>query len=133
MMPQSTSFSATWVVIETVYTRVTFTTDGQVPGLFKEYDGVQIGGMYYPDLNGSKILYAVGKENDHDYIVLVGIADEEYTQNNASVSIQRKVPDMDYVCEAQNRLWGCRYGFDGTQNINEIYCCALGDFVVDAG
>ena len=122
------SFSATWVVIETVYTRVTFTTDGQVPGLFKEYDGVQLSGLYYPDLNGSKILYAVGTETSRDYIVLVGIADEAVTQTGANISMQRKIPDMDYVCEAQNRLWGCFYGNDGTQNLNEIYCCALGDF-----
>jgi hypothetical protein len=35
---------------------------------------------------------------------------------------------MDFVCEAQNRLWGCFYGNNGEHNINELYCCALGDF-----
>lgn len=119
-----------WTVIETVYTRVDFTTMGQVPGAFKEYDGVEIAGLHFDDLNGSKILYAVGgdAESEQDYIVLVGIQEEPYTEQEATITIERKVPAMDFVCEAQNRLWGCFYGNDGTQNLNEIYCCALGDF-----
>lgn len=40
----------------------------------------------------------------------------------------RTAPDMDFVCQCGNRLWGCRYGNDGEKNINELYCCALGDF-----
>ena len=126
---QYSSYTASWITIETVYTRVEFTTNGQIPASFKEYDGVNITGLYNDDLNGSKVIYAMGGgENETDWIVLIGIQEAEHTQESATVSIQRKVPDMDFVCEAQNRLWGCRYGNDGTQNVNEIYCCALGDF-----
>ena len=123
-------YQETWITVETVYTRVDFLTMGQVATAFKEYDGVNITGMYFDDLNGSKILYAAGGDanNSYDYIVLIGIQEEQYTQTGATVTITRSVPDMDYVCEAQNRLWGCFYGNDGTQNINEVYCCALGDF-----
>lgn len=122
-------YTETWTVLETVYTRVDFTTMGQLAAAFKEHDGVAISGMYDDDLNGSKILYAVGGDSTtQDYIVIIGIQEEQHTQENAEISIERRVPDMDYVCEAQNRLWGCFYGNDGTQNINEIYCCALGDF-----
>ena len=124
-------YTASWTVIETVYTRVDFESDGQVTQNFKEYDGVQITGMYEDessDLNGSKILYGVGTENNHDYVVIIGIQETVKTVEDASIRIKRVVPDMDYVCEAQNRLWGCFYGNDGTQNLNEIYCCALGDF-----
>lgn len=43
-------------------------------------------------------------------------------------TIKREMPKVDYLVECQNRLWGCYYGeIDGTL-INEIYCCALGDF-----
>ena len=35
---------------------------------------------------------------------------------------------MDFVIECKNRLWGCRYGMTEGKNLNEIYCCALGDF-----
>lgn len=127
-------WTQTWTVIETVYTRVGFETTGQLPTGFKEYDGVRIEGLYDDDLNGSKILYAVGGQAESgstpavaDYIVIVGIQETAQTESGTA-TISRVVPEMDYVCEAQNRLWGCYYGNDGTQNINEVYCCALGDF-----
>lgn len=45
------------------------------------------------------------------------------------LTIERVIPRMDFVCEAGNRLWGCRYGDDGQGNfVNEIYCSARGDF-----
>ena len=124
-------YTESWTVLETCFTRVDFTTQGQIPSAFQEYDGVNIEGLYNDELNGSKILYAVGGEEgtQNDYIVLVGFADEQYTQHDPQIRITRDVPDMDYVCEAQNRLWGCFYGnIPGKGNINEIYCCALGDF-----
>lgn len=124
-------YSRIWVVVETVYTRVDFTTSGQVGTLFKEYDGVNITGMHEDessDLNGCKILYAVGEENNHDFIVIIGIQEEQFSET-VEIRISRDIPDMDFVCEANNRLWGCFYGnIPGKGNINEIYCCALGDF-----
>lgn len=122
-----------WITLETVYTRVGFTTQGQVTQAFKEYDGVEITGAAFDDLNGSKIIYALGGsgetgKEENDWIVLVGIQEEPYTQSSATFTVKRDIPDMDFICEAQNRLWGCRYGNDGTQNVNEILCCALGDF-----
>ncbi len=38
------------------------------------------------------------------------------------------LPDMDYVIEAQNRLWGCKYGVVDGKLVNEIYASALGRF-----
>ena len=129
-------YEGTWIVLETVYTRLDFNTQGQVPSAFKEYDGVQIAGAHYDDLNGSKIIYALGGRapegqedpGENDWIVVIGIQDEPHTEVSQTITIERKIPPMDFVCECQNRLWGCFYGNDGTQNINEIYCCALGDF-----
>lgn len=40
------------------------------------------------------------------------------------------VPDMSYVIEAQNRLWGCKYGTVNGKLVNEIYASALGRFDV---
>lgn len=131
------AYSSTWSVIETVYTRVDFLGSmGGVTADFHENDGVEIEGMYFEDLNGSKILYAVGGRDasgsdpgEGDYIVLVGIQEQAYTDENANITISRTVPDMDFVCEAQNRLWGCFYNnIPGVGNVNELYCCALGDF-----
>ena len=36
---------------------------------------------------------------------------------------------MDYITEANNRLWGCRYGLDDSgELVNRLYACKLGDF-----
>ena len=118
-----------WTSIETVYTRVTFPSQGQLPALFKANDGVSISGLAFDALNGEKLIYAIGGETEttDDYLVLVGLCGAAATVQG-SVTIERKVPDMDFVVECQNRLWGCFYGHDGAQTLNEIYCCALGDF-----
>lgn len=120
--------TTTWTEIPTVYTRITFPaqTAGRRPSdLFRQYDGVTISGLFYDDLNGSKILYQVG----NNYIVVIGVLKNEVTKKAKRITIERKVPAMDHVVECQNRFWGCFYGKDdkgGT--LNEIYCCALGDF-----
>ena len=44
------------------------------------------------------------------------------------VTISRKIPDMDYVIESNNRLWGCFYGERDGKMLNEIYASKLGDF-----
>lgn len=127
---QYSSSAGGWIEIPDVYTKISFTSQGSIPSLFKEYDGVEIEGAAQEDLNGSKILYAVGGEENStaDYIVVVGLIEIATTDTEGSVTIRRSVPQMDFVCECQNRLWGCFYGNNGEKNLNEIYCCALGDF-----
>jgi len=123
------SVQVMWVEVMTVYTKITFTTMGQLD--VNDYDGVVINGCPVDDLNGNKIIYAHGgsaEDNIYDYIVVVGVLQNDLQSILGRITIDRNVPDMDYVCEAQNRLWGCFYGNDGSQNLNEIYCCALGDF-----
>ena len=117
-----------WIELMAVYTRLSLPGTGRVPALFSRYDGVEVSGAAAAELNGSKILYAVGGgEEENDYIVLAGRIDGSFTENG-SIRLRRRLPEMDFVCEAQNRLWGCRYGNDGEKNINEIYASALGDF-----
>jgi hypothetical protein len=41
--------------------------------------------------------------------------------NNSGITIQRTPPDLDFVCEHNNRLWGCN------SEKHEIYACKLGD------
>lgn len=121
-----------WVKIDSVYTKLRFTTQGQLPGLFSCYDGVEIQGARFASLNGTKIICALGgqagEDAERDYIVLSGEPAENYVQAQAQLSIRRTVPDMDFVCQCQNRLWGCFYGNNGRENLNELYACALGDF-----
>ena len=119
-----------WTQIESVYTKLTFTTMGQLPDKFSALDGVEISGLSVSTLNGQKLIYAMGgdENGESDYIVLAGEPCTGMTRTEENVIIARKVPDMDFVCQCANRLWGCRYGNDGAGNINELYCCALGDF-----
>ena len=37
------------------------------------------------------------------------------------ITLERRVPDMDYICESENRLWGC------SNDAQTIYASALGD------
>lgn len=123
--------TGTWEAVPTVYTKIT------CPGIglgFQKFDGVTLAGCkataetenrdQIEALNGSKILYGL----DDDYIIVVGLLDMSYVQMDGSVTVSRKVPDMDFITEAENRLWGCKYGFTENGPVNEIYCCALGDF-----
>lgn len=43
------------------------------------------------------------------------------------LTIKRTVPDMDFIIENENRLWGCKYGEVDGEMINEIFACKLGD------
>lgn len=43
------------------------------------------------------------------------------------LTLMRTVPDMDFVVESENRLWGCKYGEVDGKMINEIFACKQGD------
>ena len=117
-----------WAEIPTVFTRLRFISEGEIPVLFRKFDGVTLTGTAAA-MDGAHVLQAVGGgAGERDWIVVTGILEENTTQTEGSVKIERRVPEMDFVIECSNRLWGCRYGADGEKTLNEIYCCALGDF-----
>ena len=91
---------------------------------FRRYDGVSISGAAVAELNGSHII----QDQGDDYITVVGILDA-VTAQTSPLTVERRMPDMDFLIESENRLWGCRYGTarNGAM-VNEIYACALGDF-----
>ena len=129
-LKQYSSNTSTWVQVATVYTKISYAGIGKS---FSKLDGVNISGCTATNeanakqieaLNGSKILYDCAD----DYIVVVGLIDQAYTQATGSITISRKMPDLDFITEAENRLWGCKYGLVDGKTVNEIYCCALGDF-----
>ena len=123
------STAGEWTAEESVCTRLRFVSEGELPQLFRAGDGVTISGAEAENVNGEKILRAVGGgEGTLDYLVVTGLLDEALTQREGSVLIERRVPEMDFVVECRNRLWGCRYGVSGGKMLNELYCCALGDF-----
>lgn len=117
-----------WVSVETVYIKISFQDTVDIPSIFKAYDGVTISGSSV-DINGDKIIYDVGGgDGEEEWIMVAGLLDHIPDDPDTGLHIDRTVPDMDYVCESNNRLWGCYYGMYGDTTVNEIYCCALGDF-----
>lgn len=102
-----------WVAEATTYVLVSATGLGQ--GL-KALDGVTVSGLEEGGLNGDWILTDAGP----DYILFTGILQKALTQAG-EVRVERICPEMDFVVEKDNRLWGC------SSADHEIYCCKLGD------
>ena len=126
-LKQYSASSAMWVAIATTYIKISSPGIGKP---FQQYDGVTISGVLpdkLKDLNNSMVIWACGD----DYIVVVGILDMVTTQTNAdgAITVERRMPYMDFVTESENRLWGCRYGVARNgEVVNEIYASKLGDF-----
>lgn len=75
-----------------------------------------VSGLEESGLNGDWILTDAGP----DYILFTGILQKALTQAG-EVRVERTCPEMDFVVEKDNRLWGC------SSADHEIYCCKLGD------
>jgi len=69
-----------------------------------------------------------GGDGTRDYLVVTGLLEQALTQTEGTVRVERRTPEPDFVIECRNRLWGCRYGSVDGENVNEIFCSALGDF-----
>lgn len=137
-LKQWSDTSGMWVTVATTYIRISATGIG-IP--FEKYDGITISGLEgvtLTDMDGNPIDdggqlaalegSAIVWDKGDDFIVVVGILDVTRTITNA-ITIKRSMPNMDYVVEANNRLWGCRYGVaDNGEVVNEIYASKLGDF-----
>lgn len=75
-------------------------------------------------LEGSHVIL----ECSDNEIVINGIMDAQCSISSA-ITIKRSVPEMDFVVEHNNRLWGCRYGQDAAgEFVNILYASKLGDF-----
>ncbi len=101
----------------------------------KAGDGVTLSGLRAPAgtpsevqaeaLNGVHMLASA----EQDTVTLPGVIPAGFTAEG-TVELARRCPDMDYVCECGNRLWGCFHGVDAAtgKTVNQLYACKLGDF-----
>ena len=126
-----------WTEVAATFVKIAGTGIGA--GL-NEYDCVEISGLALagadPDvkleyqislLNGSMIVYGRGD----DYIIVAGLISQQVELGGLTtdtVKADLTVPDMDFVVESNNRLWGCKYGLVDGEVVNEIYASKLGDF-----
>ena len=132
-----------WVQMSTTYFRIGRSGIGNG---FSKWDCVKISGIEtaYEDAGGTKevdervknqlktinaegaIVYNIAA--DKKSLVFAGIIDTACYILSGTVTIERRIPDMDFVVESGNRLWGCKYGVVDGKVVNEIYACRQGDF-----
>ena len=117
-----------WQPVATTYLKVRV-NDVRLDESFAVGDTVTMNSSL-PDINSGSRIEAIGE----DYIVVTGIMTGrlEYSETTSDVwefSIQRKVPELDFTCVSNNRIWGCHYGLTPEGQVtNEIYASKLGDF-----
>lgn len=113
VLRQYSALTNVWNAIPTVYTKIEATGIGAA---FEEHDGVTISGFTEDEsLNGNFYLVDSGD----NYIIIVALIQNAVSQSGA-VTVERKIPQMDFICESGNRLFGC-----SSEN-HEIYASALG-------
>ena len=116
-----------WLTVATTYLQISCKGIGK--GFSKE-DGVKITSNTNQGLENifvnseddgtwSTNTYIVDRTDDS--ITIPGIYNQNNTQSDIKLTIERKVPDMAFITECNNRLWGC------SKDGHEIYCCKLGD------
>ena len=124
-LKQWSDSSGMWVSIATTYIKIQHTGIGKN---FEVYDGITISGLKdHESLSGLEGAAIVQDKGD-DYIVIIGMLDK-VVSIVTPVTLKRTMPIMDFVIEANNRLWGCRYGLDDNgEFVNRLYASKLGDF-----
>lgn len=126
----------TWLTVATTYIQIKCTGIGKG---FEKEDGVKITTSSLKDAFGNSLEYIfVNEEEDgtwstntwimdktDDSITIPGLFKatnhtklEEFTMKFV---VERKTPDLEFITECNNRLWGC------SKDGHEIYCCKLGD------
>ena len=115
--------SESWGAVPTTYVKIAAAGIGAA---FRKYDTVRISGLSAEDvgqaaeaLNTDCILWNCGL----NYVTVTGLVDRVLTHKaeSGTVTVERRVPDLDYLTQQDNRVWGCCTA-DHT-----IYACKLGD------
>lgn len=141
-----------WTTVNTTFIKIFSPQNSFIFDGFKKGDAVKI---KYIDSNGNNIWeideYAVSTTydkcvqqisdlqstiiiediaSDGSWIMVSGMLDRiSYMSLGYGIRVSRELPYMDFVCEGNNRIWGCRYGLNREgEFVNEIYACKQGDF-----
>ena len=125
---------AMWTEVSNTYIKIERWNEG-FRG-FSEGDGITISGITVEDVKHLNTNLVIEKKIYNNAIIVKGnILTEKKEQNGTAenpITFTRTMPDMDFIIESENRLWGCKYGVvkvDGKdQMVNEIYASKLGDF-----
>ncbi len=91
---------------------------GSVPSDFKVGDALVVSGCADSPYNNRSFVVTAITTN---YIMTMNNTFEERNSESGVVTIARTVPDLSYILEHNNRLWGC-------DKAGTIYCSKLGSF-----
>lgn len=99
------------------FTLLAYQDSGTVP--FNEGDIIHISGFEYSNYDGDYEILGI----DRFYILLepnlfgLETSDSTTALTQENITISRKMPDLDFMCECNGRLWGCvaKYGTSGGQ------------------
>jgi hypothetical protein len=111
--------TTTYVQIESTFIGVDFEKGDGVTISIKDIDNVP--SIFVNEEDGRHSLNAVIVAKKQNAITVAGIIGESVTLTDADLVVERKIPEMSFVTECGNRLWGC------SKDGHEIYCCKLGD------
>lgn len=102
-----------------------YDSNDKIADHFKEGDAVTISGCEkHPENNGTFIIRQIDAERDGGHTL--SFYENTFTLNNgndyfedAEITIKREMPDLEFMCENENRLWGCKG--------STVYASKLGD------
>ena len=122
------SATSIWATVATTYVQITATGIGKG---FEKGDGVKLtidsgidalSNIFVNEEEDGRVsTNTVISDKTDDCITVVGILKENLVITDKNFMVERKVPDMAFITECNNRLWGC------SKDGHEIYCCKLGD------
>lgn len=96
----------------TIYSEAVKWTKG-----FRVGDGVTISGATRHSSNNKTVV--IKEKTDNALVFYENSFDISSGGDNETLTIARSIPDMDFICENENRLWGCKG--------DTIYASKLGD------
>lgn len=131
VLKQWSSTNSMWITVKSTYVQIAANHIGEP---FKKGDGVKItidnseaGWEYAPTLfindegDNKYSLNTVITDCGDNYITFAALIDENKEFTNLPITVKRQVPELAFITECGNRLWGC------SRDGHEVYCCKLGD------
>lgn len=118
---------AMWTGVATTYIKIEIPYD--ITSDIFEGDAVFMN-TKFEDINEGSIIRSIGTSGTSSWIVVTGIMD---TATDSEVFtdpfyVERRAPELDFICVSQNRVWGCFSGETEDGYVNEIHASKLGDF-----
>lgn len=86
---------------------------------FKEGDAVKITSVSYPENNQTIIIREI--QDNGTKLAFYENSFKRLGADASGVTVTREVPDLNFICQDDNRLWGC------SDNGDTIYASKLGD------